>query len=147
MNLRYLAMVFLLPATHPALADVYKWKDATGRVHYSDKTAGGMGAERVKTQNFVPSPSQPDGAGQPAAVRQKVTIYTRPDCGYCKQAKADLGRRGVPYIEQDIERSSQARREFDGMGGRGVPILLVGSQRMDGYSMDGLSELLTSGGY
>ncbi|WP_156302869.1 DUF4124 domain-containing protein, partial [Methylogaea oryzae] len=46
MTMRNLAMALLLLAGLPALADVYKWKDADGRTHYSDRAAGAVGAER-----------------------------------------------------------------------------------------------------
>lgn len=148
--MRYFTAALLLLA-QPALADVYKWKDADGRMHYSDKAVGTVGAERMNTQEANTSAPPPIPSAQPAkpaaAVRQEVTIYTRPDCPYCKLAKADLRRRGVPYAERDVERSSRAMKEFEAMGGRGVPILLVGSQRMDGYSKDGYGDLLTIGGY
>ncbi|WP_221046882.1 glutaredoxin family protein [Methylogaea oryzae] len=152
--MRNLAMALLLLAGLPALADVYKWKDADGRTHYSDRAAGAVGAERMHAQDgaaagppAIPAAQSAKPANPAEAVRQDVTLYTRPDCPYCKLAKADLRRRGVPYAERDIERSPRARKEFEAIGGRGVPILLVGSQRLDGYSKQGYGDALTFGGH
>lgn len=70
-----------------------------------------------------------------------------PQCPYCKKAKADLNRRRVPFVEKDIENYPSARREWTQLGGKGVPVVLVGKQRMDGYSAPELDAMLTGGGY
>jgi hypothetical protein len=46
-----------------------------------------------------------------------------------------------------VEASDSARREFASLGGRGVPVILVGSQRMDGYNAGRLEAMLQSAGY
>jgi hypothetical protein len=36
----------------------------------------------------------------------------------------------------DIEKNRMARKEFDRLSGRGVPLILVGGSRMSGFSAD-----------
>jgi glutaredoxin len=68
-------------------------------------------------------------------------------CGYCKRAKAHLAARGVPYDEVDVEATQRGQNEFTQLGGRGVPIILVGSQRMDGFDANGLDAMLAAAGW
>jgi glutaredoxin len=90
---------------------------------------------------------QAPAAPAAATARQPVQIFTTAWCGYCRRAKAQLATRGVPYPEIDVEESDSGRREFAALRGRGVPVILVGSQRMDGYDADRLDAMLRGAGY
>jgi glutaredoxin len=43
-------------------------------------------------------------------------------------------RHGIDYVEHDIERSPEGRAEYQRLGGGGVPLILIGEQRMSGFS-------------
>ncbi len=79
--------------------------------------------------------------GQTAAVE----IYTTPQCSYCKQAKAYMNRRGIAYLEKDVEGDLDLRREFYERGGNGVPFLIVYGQPMRGFSEARFEQLLAEG--
>jgi glutaredoxin len=64
----------------------------------------------------------------------KVTIYTTPTCGYCRLAKAFFKENKVSYTEYDVSQPSDGREQFDEMGGRGVPLIMVGERRFDGWN-------------
>ena len=81
-----------------------------------------------------------------SAKAQRVRLLTTTWCGYCKKAAAFLRSRGTPFEELDVEKSSQGKREYDALGGRGVPIILVGEQRMDGYDQTTLTSMLANAG-
>lgn len=66
--------------------------------------------------------------------RVSVVIYTTPSCSHCRRAKAFLRGRGIGFRELDIAGSPRARKEFERLGGCGVPLLLVGDKRLDGFS-------------
>jgi glutaredoxin len=85
--------------------------------------------------------------GGPPAAKERVRIYTTAWCGYCKKAKAQLAARGVAFDEVDVETSDSGHREYKALGGRGVPVILVGSQRMDGYDAGRLDAMLRNAGY
>jgi len=76
-----------------------------------------------------------------------VTIYTRSWCGYCHAAKDLLARKGVPFMEIDIERTPGAREAMIGRaGGRAtVPQIFVGSTHVGGY--DDFAALDRQGGF
>ena len=65
----------------------------------------------------------------------------------CKQAKAYLAGKGIYFSEYDVETSDIGRQEYKRLGGKGVPIILVGKQRMDGFSSSRLDEMLKNVGY
>ena len=147
--LRFLLLVLLVAST-PAGAGVYKWTDAQGRVHYSDSPPPEAKAQQVKVRiNSIQGPAVVSTVRDtPAAkAKEKVRIYTAVWCGYCKKAKAHLATRGVPYDEVDVEASERGRSEFTQLGGRGVPVILVGNQRMDGFDASGLDAMLAGAGW
>ncbi len=76
-----------------------------------------------------------------------VVLYATSWCPYCAKARAHFARKGVAYVEVDIEKSAAAHAEFRRLGGRGVPLILVGSEKMSGYSERGLDALLARAGY
>jgi hypothetical protein len=46
-----------------------------------------------------------------------------------------------------VERSAQGKQEYRDLQGRGVPIILVGDQRMNGYSQARLDDMLRAAGH
>ncbi len=124
-------------------AEIYQWTDAQGKKHFSDKKPQNQKVESFKGRaavSFV-------GEG-PSATRSKakVRIFVTQSCPYCKKAKAFLRQRGTPFEELDVEASASADAEFKKLEGSGVPVILVGKQRMDGYDEAGLARLLLNAG-
>ena len=142
-----LAALVLLPSV--LVADMYKWVDENGKVHYSDSPPPGKKAKKLDLKiNSISGPPVVSSFSNSTAgtSTSKVRLYTTTWCGYCKKAKAYLQARGTPFQEIDVESSAQGQSEFRALGGRGVPVILVGNQRMDGYSEGGLEGLLRQAG-
>jgi glutaredoxin len=142
-------LLLVLLVSGASLADMYKWTDESGKVHYSDSPPPGKKAKKLDLKiNSISGPPVVSslGSSSAAASSSKVKLYTTTWCGYCKKAKAYLQARGTPFQEIDVEASAQGRSEFRSLGGRGVPVILVGNQRMDGYSEGGLEGLLRQAG-
>jgi len=138
--------VFLSSSWHPVQAGkVYQWTDAAGRVHFSDKPVDAGNIEEVKIRSFSGTADVIlDGNDYGA---REVKILTATWCGVCKKAKAYLANKGIYYIEYDVETSENGRQEYKRLEGKGVPIILVGKQRMDGFSSSRLDEMLKHVGY
>jgi len=135
---------FCLPGL--AGAEVYRWTDAQGKLHFGDKPpAGTAGVESFQGKAAV---SFMGGGGEASAKTPsgKVRMFVTPSCTYCKKAKAYLRQRGTPFEELDVENSRSAKAEYDRLGGRGVPVILVGQKRMDGFDAGGLESLLVDAG-
>jgi glutaredoxin-like YruB-family protein len=76
----------------------------------------------------------------------EVVIYTTSWCGYCRKAMAHLDAKGIDYENKDIEADSDAEAEYlEKSGGRrGVPLIDVGGQIMQGYSRERLDQMLAN---
>lgn len=71
-----------------------------------------------------------------------VVMYATAWCPYCAKARAYFKRTGTAYTEHDIEKSADARAQFKRLGGRGVPLILVGDEKMAGFSELAFESLL-----
>lgn len=71
-----------------------------------------------------------------------VILYSTSWCGACKQAKAFLNRHGIAYTEYDVEKSAEGRRQFEALGGRGVPLMVIEGTTVIGYNPDEMKRLL-----
>ena len=77
-------------------------------------------------------------------MEQTVTMYTTTWCGYCRNTKRYLDRKGVPYREIDIEEHPEyAERIEQATGGyRTVPTLEIDGRIMVNPSPRELDEVL-----
>ena len=142
----------MVSATLAAGNPIYMWTDESGRRHLSDRAPSGVNAEqievRVNTYSPPALPAQQDTATPAASGKaDKVVIYTTSRCGYCRQAKQFMARNSIPFTEYDVETSARGKADYRKLNGRGVPIILVGEQRMNGYSEGSLLNLLRQGGH
>jgi glutaredoxin-like YruB-family protein len=72
-----------------------------------------------------------------------VVVYTTPTCGFCRQVKAYLNQRGVPFTEYDVSRDPQAAAEMVRLSGqRGVPVVLIDGQVVVGFNQPLIDQLL-----
>jgi glutaredoxin len=90
----------------------------------------------------------PTGAAVPPAegVSPLVQVYTTRSCGYCKLLRRYLAARGIAYAEYDIETNASARLAFEASGGRGVPFVVIGAQRIHGFNPVALERALAHAG-
>lgn len=63
-----------------------------------------------------------------------IVMYSTAWCPYCAKARAYFKRTNTAYVEHDIERSADAHAEFRRLGGRGVPLILVGGEKLRGFN-------------
>lgn len=141
-----LAAIALLPAGGLAQAGkVYKWTDAAGHIHFADQPIDTINAEEVKIRSFSgPAEIIQDEAGFGA---REVKILTATWCSVCRSAKTYLAAKGISFSEYDVETSDVGRQEYRRLEGKGVPIIIVGKQRMDGFSSSQLDQMLQNAGY
>lgn len=63
-----------------------------------------------------------------------VTMYSTEWCGYCAKMRAFMQLRNIAYDDLDIEKSAQAKRNFEALGGGGLPLLVVNRNIVRGYN-------------
>lgn len=126
----------------------YTWTDAQGQVHFGDRPPAGRPAEQLDIRvNTYSAPAEVKRQAQSVGHAGQVVIYTTEQCGYCRKAKQFFSQHRIPYSEYDVQRTNRGRDDFRKLNGRGVPIILVGEQRMDGYSEPALGDMLRAAGY
>jgi glutaredoxin/uncharacterized membrane protein YhaH (DUF805 family) len=84
------------------------------------------------------------GGGGPvhSLAEADVEMFTTSSCGVCHMAKAYMNKRGITYVEKDVEQDEGYLRDFYARGGRGVPYIFVGEQSMEGFEPNRLESML-----
>lgn len=123
-----------------ARAEVYKVIGADGKVSYTDKEpqAPGTKTEKLRVQTYSGAPS----VSSLNSTFKKVTILSAQWCGVCTRAKDYMKSRNIAFEEWDIDQSDYARAKMNELGARGVPVILVGKQKMVGFSPEGLDAMI-----
>lgn len=93
-----------------------------------------------------PRPDAPDLAAWTGDSHSDVRLFVTERCGYCRLARDYLDRNRVPYQAYDVERDAKARAAFAAFGGRGVPLILIGGERIDGWNQSLVTSLLEKRG-
>lgn len=114
-------------------AEMYKWKDEQGVVHFSDQRPLIAKSELYELKSINTYVETQDLSNAVFSANN-VVLYSTSWCGICKRAKAYFNKNNIDFTEYDIEKSSSARNEFNRYGGRGVPLILVGNTKMHGFS-------------
>ena len=148
MRMRFLAPLLLLPVL--AQAQMYRWVDDSGKVHYSDQ-APASGAKNVQKQSL--SVGQSSSAGLPYALQQAVknfpvALYTSEACkDTCAQARELLDQRGVPYSETTVADEVDIAQLKKLSGGSVVPVMTVGREVYKGFESGIYKAALDTAGY
>lgn len=148
-----LLLIAILFATAPAIADMYKWVDKNGVIHFSDTPPKSETAvETYETSTYqepaaqpviaegetAPSPT-PEAKPKSEGVRQSnaVEIYTTSWCRYCKDAIAFLRSNRIDYQQYDVEKDPKAAEKMRALGGRGgVPFAMINGKKIYGFSKE-----------
>lgn len=81
-------------------------------------------------------------------VPEQITLYSRPLCGWCQEAKAWLDERGWRYQIANVGHDSAAReRAIELSGQRLVPVIEVDGFVLGDFDVDQLETFLRTHGY
>ena len=65
----------------------------------------------------------------------KITVYTTEPCAFCRQAKALLAKRGLPYDEINLEMDAEGRAELAARTGMMTfPQVIIGEELVGGFT-------------
>lgn len=138
-------LLTLFASTAHAGTTFHKWRDAKGVWHFSDEKPEGIRSERGTIQTGPSAFSIERAELEPStsrARRHKIVMYSTTRCGHCNEARAFMNRKRIPFTEYDVERSAKGRRDHERLGGGGVPLILVGKEKMRGFTEKALMRLL-----
>lgn len=129
-----IVLLAIVAMTAARAGEIHQWRDASGQLHFGDRPPSDARATVVKVKTNVytsPSIEVLSKAVQPS---RQVVMYSAAWCGYCKKARNYFNSHGVAFSEYDIETSDKGQRDYERLGAHGVPIILVGEQRLNGFS-------------
>jgi glutaredoxin len=134
---------------------MYKSVTADGKIIYSDHPPSDGKVLKTITPDIVPSTALSVSAMEQlrklralrptaAAPANGIVLYSASWCGYCAKAKTYLAAKGIAYQEIDIDTPDGLASFAHAGGGKGVPLLLSGSQRIQGFSPAAYDQLFSS---
>jgi glutaredoxin len=136
-------------STALAAAQLYQWKDAEGRTIYSDQ-APPASAKNAQQKAFKGSVIEVGESYATKTAREKfpITLYASACGAPCDQARKLLTERGAPFSNRDPQASPEAQAELKKLTGKlSVPVLMVGSDKIDGFEAGQWNEALDRAGY
>jgi hypothetical protein len=133
-----------------AQAEVYRWTDKDGKVHYSDNPPPDANVQQRKLNDNKVEATKQSFETTRAAQAAPVTLYVSTDCKeVCDQARKLLSTRKVPFTETVIKTQADldALAKLTGTKTPRAPTLLVGSKPMEGFEAGGWNSALDVAGY
>lgn len=76
----------------------------------------------------------------------RITLYSTSSCVHCRQLKTWLQQHRIPFIEMDVQHNARAFKDFQRHGGHGVPLLIVGERKIQGFNAKQLPAQLRKAG-
>jgi glutaredoxin len=146
-------LLLMVCATTVFAGKVYQWKDENGQVHFGDRPPAGTKKQSVDIRvNTIETPaiyklkpgetrSSLRSSTSAAGGTRRVVMFSAEWCGVCKRAKRYFRSQSIAFTEHDIEKSASAARDFKQLGGRGVPLILVGDSKLFGFSQASFNRL------
>lgn len=131
---RTLLGLLLLAALAAHAGDIHRWTDSAGNVHFGDRPPLATDSEIVRLRINTYSSPDTQALADVFQVDDRVVMYSASWCGVCKKAKRYFEAERIPFTEYDVETSAKGRRDFNKLGARGVPVILVGKQRLNGFT-------------
>ena len=144
-----LAIAGLLATAGVGAETTYRWVDpSTGGTVISDLPPPAGARQVMKYTGGSGGELQLPYAVRQASEKFPVILYTSAGCVTCRDARALLERRGVPFSER-LANSEEEMAEFGRqLGGEAVlPGISVGRQSARGFSPAAWNELLDAAGY
>ncbi|MDP2029368.1 MAG: glutaredoxin family protein [Thiobacillus sp.] len=145
-----LVAVCIVTASAPlAAAQLYQWKDAQGRMMYSDQPPPAS-VKNAQQKSFKGNLIESGESYSTKTAREKfpITLYASACGAPCDQARKLLTERGAPFSNKDPQSSPEAQAELKKLTGKlSVPVLVVGSDKIDGFEAGQWNEALDRAGY
>ena len=144
MKIRPFLLITFLMLTPLSQAEIYKWVDDDGKVHFSDKKPINEEVESLTLKINTYTSVTYDTAAFDHGSRygsKKVVMYSAAWCGVCKKAKLFFRNNSIAYTEYDIDKNETNKRRYKRLKAKGVPVIFVGKKRMNGFSEAGFERM------
>lgn len=71
-----------------------------------------------------------------------VVLYATEWCGYCKKTREFFKDNNIAFIEFDVEKSKEGKKEYNQLKGKGVPLVVINGKVIRGYNPSLMKETL-----
>lgn len=71
----------------------------------------------------------------------RITLYSTRRCPHCERVRQYLQNKGLRFRELDVQTDPRAQKAFARLGARGVPVVMIGDERVDGFDRRRLDAL------
>ena len=122
-------------------AEIYKWVDDRGKLHFTDNPPADKKIEEVKLRINSYSAVEITPLVERLGKTGKVVIYTTERCSICKKAKKYFRKNNISYVDYDVNKSRTGKIDYKLLRGKGVPIIIVGNKRMNGFTVSKFEKL------
>lgn len=135
----------------PVHAQMYKWVDAQGKVHFSDKPPPTT-AKAVQNKGDMGSSSTPSTINLPAILaaavkKNPVTLYTTNGCGPCNLGRTLLKSNGIPFSEKTVVSNEDIAKLKQVSGDNQLPVMIISKSKFQGFGSSDWRDALTAAGY
>jgi mycoredoxin len=120
-------------------------KTARNLLIYSLILAAGLAAGRYVPQvvrMVMPKYSEGNFAAYYPDARTRVVVYGTETCPYCAKARAYLKSRQVAFADFDVAKSDKGKQDFAKLGGKAVPVILIGDRQLVGFDQGAIDAAL-----
>jgi glutaredoxin len=107
--------------------------------------AGGLAAGHYVPQAaraLMPKYSEGNFQAYYPDARTRVVVYGTETCPYCAKARAYLKERQVTFGDFDVAKSDKGKQDFAQLGGKAVPVILIGDRQLVGFDKDAIDAAL-----
>jgi glutaredoxin len=107
--------------------------------------AGGLGIGHylpVAARMVMPKYSEGNFNAYYPDAKTRVAVYGTPTCPYCAKARAYLKQRNIAFGDFDVTASDKAKQDFAQLGGKAVPVILIGDRQLVGFDKDAIDAAL-----
>jgi|GEM_PF-1628939 len=113
------------------------------------QTLGGKAPDHANFIALVESAIKDFKAISPSAQADKVELYGNRRCPVCQEARNFFMKKGINFVDYDIDKDENARRRFRMMikmmnVRSGVPLVVIYGQRLKGFNQEKYQTALNS---
>lgn len=144
-----MAVGLTVACTSLGAAQLYQWKDAQGRMVYSDLPPP-PSIKNVDQKSFKGNLIETGESYATRTAREKypITLYASACGAPCDLARQLLTERGVPFNGKDPQASQETQAELKKLTGQTrVPVIFIGSEKIDGFEAGQWHAALDRAGY
>jgi glutaredoxin len=74
--------------------------------------------------------------------RTQVVVYGTETCPYCVKTRAYLKERNIAFGDVDVNKSPKGKHDFVELGGKAVPVILIGDRKLVGFDREAIDAAL-----